>query len=72
MMDYVIRNARIIDGSGSPATYGDVGIAGASIATVGHIPTPNARRQIDASGLTLAPGFWDPHTHLEYSVSPRG
>jgi N-acyl-D-amino-acid deacylase len=67
MMDYVVRNARIIDGSGTPATYGDVGIAGSTIVAVGNIPGPSARHQIDASGLTLAPGFWDPHTHLEYS-----
>jgi N-acyl-D-amino-acid deacylase len=68
MMDYVIRNGRIIDGSGTPATYGDIGIEGGTIVAVGHLAAPNACRQVDATGFTVAPGFWDPHTHLEYSV----
>jgi len=68
MMDYIIRNARIIDGTGAPATYGDVEISGSKIAAVGKIGKDNASHEIDATGLTLAPGFWDPHTHLEYTV----
>jgi N-acyl-D-amino-acid deacylase len=69
MMDTVVRNARIIDGTGAPATYGDVGIAGSTIAAIGQVAeNEDATREIDASGLTLAPGFWDPHTHFEYAV----
>jgi len=68
MMDTVVRNARIIDGTGSPTTYGDVGIAGSTIVAVGKISSGVATREIDASGLTLAPGFWDPHTHFEHAV----
>lgn len=66
-MDWVIRDARIIDGAGNPATYGDVGLTGGAVSAVGRIRDTGAR-EIDAGGLTLAPGFWDPHTHTEYGV----
>jgi N-acyl-D-amino-acid deacylase len=68
VIDYLIRNARILDGTGAPATYGDVGIAGSTVVAVGKIVGNDASHAIDATGLTLAPGFWDPHTHLEYTV----
>ena len=69
MIDYLIRNAWIIDGTGAPATYGDVGVAGSTIAAVGKGLAEHASREIDATGLTLAPGFWDPHT-LTSSTQP--
>lgn len=68
MLDYVIRNARIVDGTGLPATFGDVGIKGDTIVAVGGTVDEPAQQVLDAGGLTLAPGFWDPHTHLEYDV----
>lgn len=60
--DLVIRNARIVDGSGAPARPGDVAVAGDRIARVGTVHGA-ARREIDAGGLVLAPGFIDTHAH---------
>jgi len=64
MHDLVIRNARIIDGSGAPAYSGDVAIDGAIITAVGG-KQGSARREIDADGLLLAPGWVDVHTHYD-------
>ncbi len=64
MHDLVIRNARIADGSGAPAYHGDVAIDGATISAVGGRQGA-ARREIDADGLLLAPGWVDVHTHYD-------
>lgn len=58
--DYLIRNGRVVDGSGNPYFYADVGIIGDKITFVGRAPvdTP-ARHTIDATGLIVAPGFID-------------
>ena len=64
--DLVISGARIIDGTGRPARAGDVGIRGRWIATVagpGALRTAAARQRIDGTGLVLAPGFVDVHSH---------
>jgi len=62
--DLAIRGARILDGSGAPAFEGDVSVRGARIEAVGALPGgAAARREIDARGRVLAPGFVDVHTH---------
>jgi N-acyl-D-amino-acid deacylase len=74
-LDIVLRGATIIDGSGGEPYPGDVAIAGDRIAHVGQIPAgAAAREEIDASGLMLAPGFIDIHTHSDVSLllDPRG
>ena len=65
MYDLVIRAATVLDGSGSPGSRADVGIDGDRIAAVGRIAASDARRSIDADGLTLAPGFIDLHAHSD-------
>lgn len=67
MLDIVIRNARIVDGSGLPAYHGDLAIEGGRLRQVGgQIPaSAEARRVIDAAGRVAAPGFIDPHTHFD-------
>jgi N-acyl-D-amino-acid deacylase len=62
--DLVLRNARIIDGSGSPAYRGDVAISGDTIVNIAPVIAGNARRIIDLGGKVLAPGFIDVHTHV--------
>jgi len=58
--DTLIRNGRVVDGSGNPWIYADVGIIGDRVAFVGKAdPDLKAKRTIDASGLIVAPGFID-------------
>ncbi len=57
--DIVIRNGRIIDGSGSPWYSGDVGIRNGRIAAIGNLASVEAKRSIDAKGMVVAPGFID-------------
>ncbi|MGD9602205.1 MAG: amidohydrolase family protein [Gammaproteobacteria bacterium] len=64
MHDFVIRNAFIVDGSGEPGYHGDVAIDADRIAAVGG-RLGAARREFDADGLLLAPGWVDVHTHYD-------
>jgi len=66
--DIVIRNGRIIDGTGSPWYAGDVGIRAGKIAAVGHLEGEPARRSIDARGMVVAPGFIDMLGQSETSI----
>lgn len=65
MLDVVIRNARVYDGSGSPWYRADVGILGDRILEVGCLDGCSAGRILDVGGLALAPGFIDIHTHSD-------
>lgn len=64
MFDLLVRDAKVVDGTGAPARISDVGISGARITEIGKLPQP-ARRTIDAQGHVLAPGFIDVHTHYD-------
>ncbi|WP_426169104.1 N-acyl-D-amino-acid deacylase family protein [Sandarakinorhabdus sp. DWP1-3-1] len=64
MHDMVIRNGTIVDGTGAPAFTGDIAIDGGLISAVGTV-TARGREEIDATGLTVAPGFVDIHTHYD-------
>jgi N-acyl-D-aspartate/D-glutamate deacylase len=64
MHDIVIRGGTIIDGTGKPAFTGDLAIAGERLVEVGGKLGP-ARREIDASGLLVTPGWVDVHTHYD-------
>ena len=64
MLDIIIRNGKIVDGTGSPAFMGEIGIRGDRIVEVGRI-TESAVREIDATDRIVTPGFVDTHTHLD-------
>ncbi|MDQ2665913.1 MAG: D-aminoacylase [Gemmatimonadota bacterium] len=70
-VDLLIRNGSVIDGTGSPARRADVGITGDRITFVGDATTGRitATRSLDATGLVVAPGFIDPHTHTAGDLS---
>jgi dihydroorotase/N-acyl-D-amino-acid deacylase len=57
--DVVIRNGRIVDGTGSPWYAGDIAIRDGKIAAIGHLEGAAAKRTIDARGMVVAPGFID-------------
>ena len=62
--DVVIRNGTVVDGTGAPARRADVAIEGGRIVAVGD-DIPKGRRELDADGLLVTPGFVDPHTHYD-------
>ena len=64
MLDYVIRNAQVIDGTGAPARRADVGIRDGMIVAVGEI-AEQGTTELDADGLMVTPGIIDPHTHYD-------
>jgi len=65
--DLLVKNGLVIDGTGAPARRADVAIVGDRIAAIGSV-TDGAKRLIDASGLAVAPGFIDPHTHYDAQI----
>ena len=68
MFDILIRNGRVIDGSGNPWFKADVGIKNGKIDAVGNLAGEAADRVLDASGLVVTPGFIDPHSHTDWSI----
>lgn len=70
--DIVIHGGRLIDGTGNPWFYGDVGIKDGKIATVGKIDPSLGRRAISARGYVITPGFIDMHTHSDQPLIADG
>ena len=64
MYDLVLKGGRIYDGSGMPSFIGDVAVVRGEIVEIGRV-NGGARRTLNVDGLALAPGFIDPHTHLD-------
>ena len=67
MFDLVIRNGTVIDGTGIPGRVADVAVSEGRIVAVGEV-TEQGENEIDASGLIVAPGFVDVHTHFDAQV----
>ncbi|HVT25442.1 MAG TPA: amidohydrolase family protein [Rhizomicrobium sp.] len=66
--DRVIKNGIIVDGTRQPRFRGDIGISNGLIAKIGSIDESDAGEILDASGLIVAPGFVDLHTHYDSQV----
>jgi N-acyl-D-amino-acid deacylase len=70
--DVIVRNAKIVDGTGSPWYYGDLGIKGGRIERIGRLSGASAEETLDASGLVVTPGFIDMHSHSDLFVLENG
>ena len=70
--DLVIRNGRVLDGTGNPWFPADVAVRDGRIVAVGRLADARATRVIDAAGRYVAPGFIDIHSHADDGSSPRG
>src|SRR3979411_1860992 len=66
--DLLIKNGTLIDGTGAPARRADVAVSDGKILQVKKNISGKAKRTIDASGLAVAPGFIDPHTHYDAQI----
>lgn len=73
MYDVIIRNGRLMDGTGGPWHRADLAIAGDKIVAIQRQIDGETRREIDAEGLIVAPGFIDMHAHSDVTllVNPR-
>jgi N-acyl-D-amino-acid deacylase len=69
--DVLIRNGRLVDGTGNPWFRADVAISGGRIAAIGKLEGATAGRVIDAAERLVAPGFIDVHTHIENTILER-
>src|SRR4030066_40336 len=68
MLDILNKNARIVDGNGSPSFEGSIGIKEEKISAIGDLSESQAGTVIDANGLAVSPGFIDIHAHSEFTL----
>lgn len=66
--DIIIRNGTIVDGTRMPKYVSDIGIKGNKITQIGGLKNAKAAKEIDATGLIVAPGFIDTHTHYDAQI----
>ena len=70
--DLLIKNARVLDGTGNPWFPADIAVSGGRIVAVRALPNAQAARTIDATGKYVSPGFIDIHSHADDGSGPRG
>ena len=63
--DILIKNGKILDGTGNSWYYGDIAVQNGKIIAIGNLGKWTATKSLDATGLIVAPGFIDVHTHIE-------
>jgi N-acyl-D-amino-acid deacylase len=69
--DVLIRHGRVMDGSGNPWLAADIGIRGGRIVDMGRLGNATGTREIEATGLTVSPGFIDVHSHADEGLAGR-
>ncbi|ANI79644.1 N-acyl-D-amino-acid deacylase family protein [Sphingobium sp. EP60837] len=69
IFDLIITGGLVIDGTGLPRRRVDIGVKDGRVAAFGHLKGAASRRQIDASGMIVAPGIVDPHTHYDPQIT---
>ena len=67
--DVLVRNARVIDGSGNDWFRADIAIDGDRIVRIGRLPNATAARVVDATGMYVTPGFIDLHSHADRAMT---
>lgn len=72
MLDLILEGGTLVDGSGAPRRRADVGVQGDRIAAVGDLARIEAEQRIDVSGLVVAPGFVDIHSHSDLTLLSDG
>jgi N-acyl-D-amino-acid deacylase len=72
MLDLIIRGGLVLDGSAQPGNVADVGVVADRIVSVGSLRHVQALQEIDATGLVVAPGFIDIHTHSDFVLLVDG
>jgi N-acyl-D-amino-acid deacylase len=65
MLDLILENASVLDGTGKEAFTADVGISGERIESIGNLKEAQAARRVDVSDRTVCPGFIDVHSHAD-------
>ena len=72
-MDLIIKNGKVIDGTGNPWYKADLGIENGKIADIGQLKNINPDKIIDANGLIISPGFIDIHSHADATsfINPK-
>ncbi|HEX5447506.1 MAG TPA: D-aminoacylase [Pirellulales bacterium] len=70
--DLLLRQGRVVDGAGNPWFLGDVALRGDRIVAVGRSLPHQAKRELDAHGLVIAPGFIDIHSHSDFLLLEDG
>jgi N-acyl-D-amino-acid deacylase len=68
VLDLLVRDGLIVDGTGAPPFRGDVGVKDGRIAGIGELESAAADRTIDAAGRVVCPGFVDPHSHSDFTL----
>lgn len=69
--DIIIRNGKIMDGTGNSWYYADIAVKDGKIASIGKLTTATSTKSIDAKGLMVTPGFIDVHGHIESGILAR-
>jgi N-acyl-D-amino-acid deacylase len=70
--ELVLRNGKIVDGTGNPWFYADLAVKGDKIAAMGKVAANAGKREIDVKGLIVAPGFIDMHSHSDFTILEDG